>query len=137
LIDANQQAAWLERISKDPSIKMFGVLLTNDEKAVPVGVCGLTSIDRINQSAEFSLYIAPQFQHRGIGRGALHALLSHGFMDQNLNRIWGEVFGENPALKMFKSLGMQVEGVMRSAYFRAGKFTDATRVSILRSEWNV
>lgn len=122
---------WLERIKTDKSIKMFGILADRGY----VGVCGLTSIDRHNQKAEFSLYIEPKTQGLGYGSSALSELLSIGFNDMNMNRIWGETFPSNPALKMFKSLGMREEGVIRHAYWKGGGFIDSVIVSILRTEW--
>lgn len=133
LISRAAHMRWLDRIETDPTIKMFGVRIN---AAADIGVCGLTSIDRINQCAEFSLYIAPEFQRRGYAKEALKLLLDHGFKDQNLNRIWGETFDGNPALRMFIDLGMRLEGTSRQAYFRGGKFIDCHRVAILRSEWN-
>jgi len=133
LLDAASHAAWLESLAQNPTIKMFGVL--NNMEHEPVGVAGLTSIDRLNQSAEFSLYIAPEFWGRGYGRDALKTLFRHGFMDHNLNRIWGETYDGNPALSLFKSLGMNHEGTLRQAYFRHGRFIDVHRVSLLRGEF--
>ena len=127
--DAHQR--WLDRIERDPSIKMFGIAV-NDER---VGVCGLTSISPINQSAEFSLYIAPEHQGNGHGKKALLVLLRHGFLDLNLNRIWGESFDGNPAKKTFLEIGMRSEGVLRETYFRQGRFIDSEIFSMLRSEY--
>lgn len=130
-IDENQHKKWLEKISFDPTIKMFGIAKDDIE----IGVCGLTSINHVNQSAEFSLYIAPKYQRKGLGKLAMKALLTHGFNDFNLNRIWGETFFGNPALKMFSDLGMKTEGRMRETYFRDGKWIDSFIVSILRREF--
>jgi RimJ/RimL family protein N-acetyltransferase len=79
---------WFDKIAKDPTIKMYSIQGANGF----LGVCGLTDIDRVNQRAEFSLYIAPDYQGRGYATAALKTLLSHGFMNQNLNVIWGETF---------------------------------------------
>lgn len=154
LIDEKSHAQWLERISNDPTIKMYGIAHVKEtgvpkhpynpifpnyltqEEFTPVGVCGLTSINRVNQSAEFSLYIAPMFQRQGFGEKALRLLLDHGFKSHNLNRIWGETFDGNPAAKTFEKLGMKKEGTLRSSYFRDGKFIDSHIYAILRSEWN-
>lgn len=139
LIDRNQHEAWLSRISTDPSIKMFGVSVEEtSEHGVrwyDIGVAGLTSINRVNQTAEFSLYIAPEYQKKGHGKSALIALLRHGFRDQNINCIWGETFDGNPAYQMFLNIGMRHEGTLRKRYFRDGKFIDAHIVSMLREEF--
>lgn len=132
LITQSDHDAWLERLKSDHSIKMFSIVTTSSQ---PVGVCGLTSIDKHNQTAEFSLYIAPKEQSKGYGKDALWSLLNHGFFDLNLNRIWGETFDGNPALDMFIDLGMKEEGTLRASYFRSGKYINSKIVSMLRDEF--
>lgn len=132
LLSESNHAEWLSKIAYDETIKMFSIIVEDR----PVGVCGLTSIDRVNQKAEFSLYIAPGEQRKGYGRKALTLLLLHGFEQQNLNRIWGESFDGNPAQKMFESLGMTHEGRLGDAYFRDGEFISASIWAITRKEFN-
>jgi len=136
LIDELSHDKWLVSLPGNPTIKMYGIAMA-DNTRIAVGVCGLTSINRVNQSAEFSCYIAKQYQAKGYGRDALRTLLWHGFNHHNLNRIWGETFDGNPALKMFEAIGMQREGTLRQSYFRDGKFIDSHIVSILRGEFRV
>lgn len=132
-ISPTRHQYWLDRIEKDPSIKMFGVY--SMDRQTFVGVCGLTSINHVNQSAEFSLYIAPEFQALGLGREALETLCDHGFRAFNLNRIWGEVFDGNPAMGTFEAVGFKHEARLRESYFRDGKFIDSHIISVLRGEW--
>jgi len=101
-----------------------------------VGVCGLTSIDRVNRRAEFSCYIDPDQHKNGYGHMTLLTLFKHGFYDLGLNRIWGEVFDGNPALKLFEKIGMEVEGRRKEFYFRDGQFIDASLVSIGREQFD-
>lgn len=99
------------------------------------GVVGLTDIDYVNSRAEFSCYVDPDLQGRGLGRAALLALFKHGFEDLGLNSIWGESFDGNPALKLFESLGMKKDGIRRNFYYRGGRFIDAHLISITRDEF--
>jgi len=135
LLSSTDQVRWYEKINIDPTIKMY--LITTLIKGCTncIGVCGLTSIDLINSRAEFSLYIAPEYQNKGYGKTTLITLLNKGFNDFNLNLIWGETFNKNPAYKMFKSLGFKKEGTRRQFYYKNGKYVDAHLVSILRKEW--
>lgn len=132
LISEQEQVEWIERQRKDPSIRMYVI---EDVNSNAVGVCGLTSIDRYNRRAEFSLYIGPEKQRMGFAKKALSTLLSHGFQNLGLNVIWGETFDENPALEIFKGLGFQVEGRRRDFYWKRGRFIGATLVSITGGEW--
>lgn len=124
---------WLSKIETDPTIRMFGVC----SEANPIGVCGFTSINQHNRTAEFSLYIAPAYQRKGYGAKALELLLYHGFQDLGFNRIWGEVFIGNPAMQMFMALGFEVEGCLRETYFKHGEFIDSQIVSMLAREFKV
>lgn len=132
-ITPDEHRAWKTRIAEDPTIRMFTVCET--EKGEGVGVCGLTSINHVNQTAEFSLYIAPSHQQMGYGSQALQTLVHHGFEALNLNRIWGEVFDGNPAMEMFKQVGFKLEGRLRQSYFRDGRFIDSYLIALLRGEW--
>lgn len=135
LIAAENQKTWLDKIHSDPTIKMFGVVSHLSRTPEPVGVCGFTSIDYANRSAEFSLYIAPGEQGRGYGWKALELLLMHGFLDWGFKRIWGEVFEGNPALAMFERVGFIKDGTLRSSYWKGGTWIDSHMISMLDSEW--
>ncbi len=130
VISNQEHLRWFDSQSKDPSIQMFAIYGKQDF----VGVCGLTSIDKSNQNAEFSLYINPGLHSCGFGTDALKTLLKHGFNDLNLNMIWGETFDGNPAAKVFDKIGMKLDGTRRQFYFKKGKFIDAHLYSMLRSE---
>jgi RimJ/RimL family protein N-acetyltransferase len=123
---------WFDRISTDNSIKMYTI---DSNSGYTIGICGLTDIDRVNQRAEFSLYIGPEYQNKGGATAALKTLISHGFMNQNLNVIWGETFDGNPAYNMFLKLGMKHEGTRRQFYFKEGKYIDAHLVSMTKQEF--
>jgi RimJ/RimL family protein N-acetyltransferase len=130
LISDQAQDRWFRSQDQDPTIQMYAI-----ETDSLVGVCGFTSIDRLSRRAEFSLYIAPEYQLRGHAKAALKTLFTHGFMNQNLNVIWGESFDGNPAIGLFLQLGMKQEGTRRNFYFKNGKFVDAHLFSILFDEW--
>jgi RimJ/RimL family protein N-acetyltransferase len=135
LLSELDQEKWLEKIEYDPTIKMFGVYCYGKERQNFVGVCGFTSINTLNRSAEFSLYIGPEAQGKGYGRKALELLIAHGFMDFGFKRIWGEVFEGNPAMTMFERIGFVHDGTLRSSYWKSGRWIDSHLISILDEEW--
>lgn len=118
---------------KDPQTEMFAIVNENDSL---IGCCGLTSLDKINRRAEFSCYISPAMQGRGYAKAALIKLFKHGFYSFNLNRIWGETFNGNPALSLFYSIGMELEGIRKDFYYRDGNFIDCHLVSISRKSFD-
>jgi RimJ/RimL family protein N-acetyltransferase len=138
LLSLDNHYSWFDKIKNDPTIKMYKITPSGDPNDVGewlLGVCGLTDIDRVNQRAEFSLYIDPEMQRQGYAKAALKTLLSHGFMNQNLNVIWGETFEGNPAYDMFLKLGMKHEGTRRQFYFKEGRHIDAHLISMTRQEY--
>ncbi len=122
---------WFDWQRKDPNTEMFGIV-----HGTLAGACGLTSIDKTNGRAEFSLYISPMHQGEGLGEAGLKTLFKWGFDTLRLNRIWGETFQDNPAQGLFTRLGMEKEGVRREYYYRCGDYIDATLFSIGASSFN-
>jgi ribosomal-protein-alanine N-acetyltransferase len=122
---------WFHAMQKDPTVDMLAIHGPSEL----LGVCGLTSIDRLNRRAEFSLYINPERHNRGYGSQALKTLFSHGFKNHNLNTIWGETYAGNPARKTFEKIGMHLDGTLKESYFRGGKFIDSYLYSITAQEW--
>lgn len=133
LLHESNHANWINAQAKNPSISMYAI--REHQEGDAIGVCGLTDIDLINRRAEFSLYIDPMMQGRGIGLIALGKLLEKGFNSYNLNTIWGETFDGNPAISTFEKLGFVKEGTRRQFYFREGRYIDAHLYSISREEW--
>lgn len=133
IITERQQEKWEDDIESDPTVQML--VIVNDIGSA-LGVCGLTSINYHHRTAEFSLYIAPEYQGKGFGKTALIKLLDYGFNRLNLYCIWGEVMENNPALKMFEDLGFTIGGKLRSRYFKDRHYVDSYAIDILAEEFN-
>lgn len=131
LITPAGQVRWFERVDSDPCARMYEIIFNGST----VGICGLSSIDLIARRAEFSIYIAPEFQGARLGEKALRTLVEHGFLNLGLYSIWGETFEGNHAAKIFEKVGFQKEGTRRACYFKHGRFLDAHLYSILADEW--
>lgn len=136
LVTEKQHNEYWYNVENSDDKKFFSVIKPMDRRTL-YGCAGLTSIDRTNLRAEFSLYIGPEHQGNGLGKAALQTLLDHAFLDLNLNLIWGETFDGNPAMHMFQNLGFVKEGTRRHFYFRNGKYIDCHLVSMMRSEWEL
>lgn len=124
--------AWYKKQAENDSLSMFVIA----EGPSVIGTCGLTDIDYVNSRAEFSLYIAPEFQKSGYGKRALIELFKYGFNDLGLNRIWGETFEGNGALKLFQNLGMKIEGVRDEFYYRSGRYISSTLIGLGARDFN-
>lgn len=142
LLSIHDHQKWLQRIEEDKTTKMFGIstsrFVEGRNQQVNVGVCGLTNINWLARHAEFSLYIAPEYQYHGYAKSALYNLLKHGFYSFNLNKIWGEVFDTNErALKIFRDyFMMDCRKGHRQHYFKEGRYIDTWIVDITADEFN-
>lgn len=130
LISELDQDIWFNWQNESQTTKMYEIYTDSGS----VGVCGLTSIDQVNQTAEFSLYIGPEFQRNGYAKMGLKTLCKHAFMNLNINCVWGETYNGNPAYVLFEKIGFKLDGVGRQRYFREGKFIDVKYFSLLRQE---
>ena len=132
LISNAQQEKWLQRIESDPSIRMYSIW---ERERGTVGVCGFTSLNHVHQTAEYSLYIAPQYQGHRLSEPALRTLVAHGFRNLNLHVIWGEIFENNEAsLHVAAKVGFQVEGHHKERYWKDGRRINTISVSLVRRD---
>lgn len=102
-----------------------------------IGLVNLTNIDFRNRKAEFSIMIGDSKQHnKGYGSFAINLMLSHGFEELNLNRIYLTVLSiNNKAKEMYENLGFKEEGVLREDIFKNNTYHDLYLMSILKNEY--
>ncbi len=81
--------------------------------------------------AEINLIIThPDYQGRGIGRAMMEALIDLAERWMNVERLSLVVFTENTnAIHLYRSLGFEIEGTMRSYGYGDGRFMDAHMMS--------
>lgn len=92
-----------------------------------VGYASLTvhSMLRRRHAASFSVFVAPEWQRRGVGSALAIALLDWADGWAGLLRIELEVQqGNDAALAFARRHGFELEGVLRAAVLRDGAFAD-------------
>jgi RimJ/RimL family protein N-acetyltransferase len=128
---------WFERMLADQgkSGYFFVACLLDDDR--PIGTIGLFDLDLHHGSAGLGISIgAPGDRGRGLGSDMLRALLAFGFGMVRLERIWLDVYDMNPgARRVYERAGFVLEGTLRHAIFREGRYLDLHRMSILADEW--
>ena len=100
-----------------------------------MGVIGLhvKSRDRV---AELGYWIGVPYWGRGYATEAARAVMSHGFEDLGLNRIYAGYFARNNASgNIMRKLGMTHEGTLRQHHCKWGEFVDVVMYGILADEW--
>ena len=74
--------------------------------------------------------------NKGYGTETMQMLLQHGFETLNLNRLYLRVYSTNPrAIRAYEKADFIMEGTLREAVYKHGKYSDVHIMSVLRSEW--
>ena len=119
---------WFNNYLKDRNKKYF--IISDEEKAV--GFMGLKNISKRNKNAELFICIGEdEYRGRGIGKKAMKWLINYGFNKLKLHKINLGVFEENIiAVKLYKSLGFEIEGKMKDDAFFRRKFHDMLSMAV-------
>jgi len=130
---------WYEEAVRRPRAEgrgyTFAIRLRENDRLI--GNISLMNIDAKNRSATLGIAIAdPTARGQGYGREAMEQILRFGFDELNLHRIqlWVYAYNER-AIRMYRSVGFQVEGRARETLFRDGRYHDSLLMSILEHEY--
>jgi len=134
-LNRDNQVAWYEsRVLGDSNQYNFEVRVNEGGKLI--GHCGLYYINWVSRTAEFGIYLGDlSYRNGGYGSDTLRTLISYGFNDLNMNRIWCEVYDNNKALDVYRHIGFKHEGTLRENYYNEGKYWDAHLLGMLKSEY--
>jgi RimJ/RimL family protein N-acetyltransferase len=100
-----------------------------------IGAVELRDVDRDHSQAELSFWIAVSQWGRGYAAEAAHAVVQHGFVEVELNRIYAHHMLRNPASgAVLRKIGMKLEGVLRERVCKWGVYEDVAIHAILRSD---
>ncbi len=137
-LNMDMQKKWYEnKVLGDPSTIMFAIR-QNDTSEL-IGCCGLCYINWVHRNADLSLYIGwnnSYIDDAGFAGEACGLLFNYGFKELGLQKIWTEIYTfDEPKLKLYKSLGFQIDGELRNQYFYNGKWWNSYMLSLLAEEW--
>ena len=130
---------WFEKVSRlEPEEKPLAIDLSDNSGWRLIGNSGFFNMEWTNRSAEFGLFIGDKsIWNQGYGTETVRLLLKHGFGSLNLHRIYLRVYSTNPrARRSYEKVGFVLEGTLREAVYRHGRYADVHIMSVLRSEWN-
>ncbi len=136
MIDEEQ---WLDKASQLlPEEKPLAIELHDKGTWRLIGNCGFINLEWANRGAEVGLFIGDKsVWNKGYGTEVMQLLLKHGFETLNLHRIYLRVYATNPrAKRSYEKAGFVLEGTMREAVYRHGRYADIHIMSVLRSQWN-
>ena len=104
-----------------------------------IGWVDLKNIEQADKSAEIGIAIGDkQFWGKGYGSSALRAMLSVGFREWELNKIWLRVDVDNEkAIRSYRLNGFQEEEFMHQDRWRNGISVDRLRMAIWRKDFEL
>jgi RimJ/RimL family protein N-acetyltransferase len=130
---------WFDRVTHtDEYEKPLAIELKDGDGWRLNGNIGIFNLEWTNRCAEFGIFIGDKsLWNKGHGTEAVKLILEHGFETLNLNRIYLRVHSTNPrARRSYEKAGFILEGTLREAVYRHGKYADIHIMSVLRSEWD-
>jgi UDP-4-amino-4,6-dideoxy-N-acetyl-beta-L-altrosamine N-acetyltransferase len=127
-------AAWFDRQRDDPSVET----LLAESAGEPVGVITLKGIDRAQRRAEIAIFINPERQGEGLGRGALEAALELAFQAFRLRKLYLHVRTDNAAaLALYRRAGFVEEGRFADDWIHSGIAHDVLRLALHDRTWRL
>lgn len=125
---------YLQDRYRDGKYYDWAVVLKSSGKMI--GTCGFSAISAEHRCAEVGYVLNPAFRGQGYAGEALSAVLEFAFRRMQLNRVEAKCVDENESSeRVMQKVGMQFEGVARSALFIKGQFRNIKIYAILRDEY--
>ena len=102
-----------------------------------IGLTNFSALDADNRSAMFHITIGERDAWgRGYGTEATELMLEHAFMRLRLHRVALSVFAFNTrAIRSYQKAGFRLEGRLREAIWRDGRYWDEVQMGALEREW--
>jgi RimJ/RimL family protein N-acetyltransferase len=101
-----------------------------------IGTCGIRMESAGFRRANIGYEIAPTYWGRGYATEAARAIITFGFLELQLHRIWAHCLADNVAsYQVLEKLGMRREGRLREEEWMRGQWWDTLVYGILDHEW--
>ena len=102
-----------------------------------IGFTTFSSLDPDNGSVLFHITIGERDAWgRGLGTETTSLMLSHAFERLALHRVGLTVFSYNVrAIRAYEKAGFRIEGRLRDAIVRDGRYFDEVQMGVLAGEW--
>jgi Acetyltransferases, including N-acetylases of ribosomal proteins len=125
---------FLDKVTRDPDLLVLGIALRSDDRLI--GDVGLHRIQSRDRQAGLGILIGEKAEwSKGYGTEATRLIVRYAFDVLNLNRVWLHVLEDNQrGRRAYEKVGFKVEGVLRQAGFREGRYMDMITMGILRGE---
>ncbi len=129
-------AMFVAQQQEQPRIKFqLAVVLQSNRQLI--GTCGIRMKSTEAREGDIGYELSPRHWREGYATEAARAIVTFGFTELKLHRIWSWCIAENVgSARVLQKLGMQPEGRLReNEYFKA-RYWDTLLFGMLEDEWN-
>ncbi len=138
-INRENQKIWFEKfVVNDRNTIMFSIKKKNSDMLL--GCCGLCYINWVNRYADLSFYIGKDdvYVDDIYAPDAVNLLLSYGFMELGLNKVWTEIYEfDKKKINFLQNAGFSKDGELRQNYFYDGRWWNSIIFSLLKDEYKL
>lgn len=138
-ISMAQEEHWFQQQLQKKNDELFAIESHDgSENNVLIGVIGLHNIDWVHRHTELGVIIGErEYLSKGYGSDAIDMVLGFAFHELNLHRVSLLVLEDNArGIRAYEKCGFQLEGRMREAFFRKGRYQDQLQMAILDCEFD-
>lgn len=114
----------------------FQLAIVERESGRLIGSCGIRKETPDALEAELGYELAPDMWGNGYATEAARAMVTFGFRELGVHRIWANCIADNgPSTRVLGRLGMRLEGRLREKEYFKGRWWDMLLYGLLESEW--
>jgi len=128
-----KETEWFNNYSKDRKKKFFTICINS----IPIGIMGLSNINRKNLNADLFIAIGEdEYRGKRFGKQSVEWLLNYAFNKLKLHKVkLGVIDANTHAISVYKSLGFVIEGNMKEEEFIEGKWYGILSMAIFKKSW--
>jgi len=137
-LNLENQESWFEKSCvNNPNDFMFTIV--DIKSGEPIGACGLLYINWIIRSADFSFYIGKDelyIDNGGYAEEAARLLITYGFEELNLHKIWMELyeFDEKKITFFSEKFNFEEDGVLRDNCYTDNRYWNSHLLSLISNK---
>ena len=125
---------WRKRLAEPPEGFYSLVASTDGEVVGTLGLSTHPNRPRRRHVGSIGMAVCDDWQGKGVGSALMQAAVDLADKWLNLSRLELEVYVDNePAIRLYKKIGFQIEGTGIKADFRDGEYVDIYMMARLRT----
>ncbi|MGF1513042.1 MAG: GNAT family N-acetyltransferase [Elainellaceae cyanobacterium] len=126
--------SWRKRLAETPD-GLYSLVACAEDEVVGQLSLHLNKSPRRRHVGQLGMAVREDWQGRGVGTALMEAAIELSDRWLNLRRLELEVYTDNePAIRLYKKFGFDVEGTRVDFAFRDGAYVDAYMMARLRRE---